>query len=64
MNLTPYEQTIAMEVVAPDDIPVTFDGMYGLVLCGRVYGEHNTLLDVRLQDLKLQKKDGKQANNA
>lgn len=25
--LTPYEQTIAMEVVAPEEIPVSFDGM-------------------------------------
>lgn len=25
--LTPYEQTIAMEVVAPEEIPVTFEGM-------------------------------------
>lgn len=24
--LTPYEQSIAMEVVAPEEIPVTFDG--------------------------------------
>lgn len=26
LNLTTYEQTIAMEVVAPEEIPVTFDG--------------------------------------
>ncbi|KAI5301874.1 hypothetical protein KEM56_001265 [Ascosphaera pollenicola] len=28
--LTPYEQTIAMDVVAPDDIPVSFDDIGGL----------------------------------
>ncbi len=28
LELTPYEQTIAMEVVAPGDIPVTFEGLY------------------------------------
>jgi ATPase family AAA domain-containing protein 1 len=27
LQLTPYEQTIAMEVVSPEDIPVTFEGM-------------------------------------
>jgi hypothetical protein len=27
LQLTSYEQTIAMEVVAPEDIPVSFDGM-------------------------------------
>jgi hypothetical protein len=27
LQLTSYEQTIAMEVVAPEDIPVTFEGM-------------------------------------
>jgi len=27
LGLTAYEQTIAMEVVAPDEIPVSFDGM-------------------------------------
>ena len=26
LNLSTYEQTIAMEVVAPEEIPVTFDG--------------------------------------
>ena len=26
LKLTPYEQTIALQVVAPDDIPVTFEG--------------------------------------
>jgi len=26
LQLTSYEQTIAMEVVAPEDIPVTFEG--------------------------------------
>jgi hypothetical protein len=26
LHLTSYEQTIAMEVVAPEDIPVTFEG--------------------------------------
>lgn len=26
LQLTPYEQTIAMEVVSPEDIPVTFEG--------------------------------------
>lgn len=26
LNLNTYEQTIAMEVVAPEEIPVTFDG--------------------------------------
>jgi hypothetical protein len=26
LNLNPYEQTIAMEVVAPEEIPVSFDG--------------------------------------
>jgi hypothetical protein len=26
LNLTAYEQTIAMEVVAPEEIPVSFDG--------------------------------------
>lgn len=29
-HLTPYEQTIAMEVVAPDEIPVSFDDIGGL----------------------------------
>ncbi|KAI5309559.1 hypothetical protein KEM55_002971, partial [Ascosphaera atra] len=28
--LTPYEQTIAMDVVAPDDIPVSFENIGGL----------------------------------
>ena len=28
--LTQYEQMIAMDVVAPDDIPVTFEGRFGL----------------------------------
>ena len=28
--LTPYEQTIAMEVVAPDEIPVSFDGKWSI----------------------------------
>jgi len=27
LNLTAYEQTIAMEVVAPEEIPVSFDGI-------------------------------------
>jgi hypothetical protein len=27
LNLNTYEQTIAMEVVAPEEIPVTFEGM-------------------------------------
>lgn len=27
LNLSAYEQTIAMEVVAPEEIPVSFDGM-------------------------------------
>jgi hypothetical protein len=27
LQLTSYEQTIAMEVVAPEEIPVSFDGM-------------------------------------
>jgi ATPase family AAA domain-containing protein 1 len=26
LNLNTYEQTIAMEVVAPEEIPVTFEG--------------------------------------
>jgi len=26
LELTPYEQTIAMEVVAPEEIPISFDG--------------------------------------
>ncbi|KAF2164414.1 hypothetical protein M409DRAFT_56681 [Zasmidium cellare ATCC 36951] len=30
LNLTAYEQTIAMEVVSPRDIPVTFDDIGGL----------------------------------
>ncbi|KAK7608420.1 ATPase family AAA domain-containing protein 1 [Phyllosticta paracitricarpa] len=30
MVLTPYEQTIAMEVVAPEEIPVSFDDIGGL----------------------------------
>ncbi|KAF2877507.1 P-loop containing nucleoside triphosphate hydrolase protein [Massariosphaeria phaeospora] len=30
LNLTAYEQTIAMEVVAPEEIPVTFDDIGGL----------------------------------
>lgn len=30
LQLTSYEQTIAMEVVAPEDIPVTFDDIGGL----------------------------------
>ncbi|KAH9812156.1 Protein MSP1 [Teratosphaeria destructans] len=30
LNLTTYEQTIAMEVVSPSDIPVTFDDIGGL----------------------------------
>lgn len=36
LNLTTYEQTIAMEVVAPEEIPVSFDGMFSI--CGRGYG--------------------------
>lgn len=32
LQLTSYEQTIAMEVVAPEDIPVSFDGMWILRL--------------------------------
>ena len=28
--LTQYEQMIAMDVVAPDDIPVTFEGRLGI----------------------------------
>lgn len=28
LKLTPYEQTIALQVVAPDDIPVTFEGTF------------------------------------
>lgn len=30
MVLTPYEQTIAMEVVAPSEIPISFDDIGGL----------------------------------
>jgi hypothetical protein len=30
LQLTSYEQTIAMEVVAPEDIPITFEGMMQL----------------------------------
>ncbi|KAF2774557.1 AAA-domain-containing protein [Teratosphaeria nubilosa] len=30
LNLTAYEQTIAMEVVSPSDIPITFDDIGGL----------------------------------
>lgn len=40
LQLSSYEQTIAMEVVAPEDIAVRFDGMccyvewkYGEILC-------------------------------
>ena len=29
LNLNTYEQTIAMEVVAPEEIPVTFEGKFG-----------------------------------
>ena len=29
--LTQYEQMIAMDVVAPEDIPVTFEGRFGLL---------------------------------
>ena len=32
LNLNTYEQTIAMEVVAPEEIPVSFEGMYALPL--------------------------------
>ena len=28
LNLNTYEQTIAMEVVAPEEIPVTFEGTF------------------------------------
>jgi hypothetical protein len=28
LELTPYEQTIAMEVVAPEEIPISFDGTW------------------------------------
>jgi hypothetical protein len=28
LELTPYEQTIAMEVVAPEEIPISFDGTF------------------------------------
>lgn len=34
--LTPYEQSIAMEVVAPEEIPVTFDGMEKTYQCTRL----------------------------
>lgn len=30
LQLTSYEQTIAMEVVVPEEIPVSFDGMRAL----------------------------------
>lgn len=30
--LTPYEQTIAMEVVAPEEIPVSFEGQWATYL--------------------------------
>jgi ATPase family AAA domain-containing protein 1 len=30
LHLTPYEQSIAMEVVAPEDIPVTFEDIGGM----------------------------------
>ncbi|KAF2705668.1 AAA-domain-containing protein [Pleomassaria siparia CBS 279.74] len=30
LDLTPYEQTIAMEVVAPEDIPISFEDIGGL----------------------------------
>ncbi|KAF2795898.1 AAA-domain-containing protein [Melanomma pulvis-pyrius CBS 109.77] len=30
LELTPYEQTIAMEVVAPEEIPISFDDIGGL----------------------------------
>jgi len=30
LALTPYEQTIAMEVIAPEEIPVTFEDIGGL----------------------------------
>jgi hypothetical protein len=35
LDLNQYESQIAMEVVAPEDIPVGFDGLYhrGLCLC-------------------------------
>lgn len=32
LNLNAYEQTIAMEVVAPEEIPVSFDGTLSLFL--------------------------------
>lgn len=31
LNLSAYEQTIAMEVVAPEEIPVSFDGTMSLL---------------------------------
>ena len=34
LNLNTYEQTIAMEVVAPEEIPVSFEGTYALPLLG------------------------------
>jgi hypothetical protein len=37
LNLNTYEQTIAMEVVAPEEIPVTFEGTsrgcHGVLTC-------------------------------
>lgn len=37
LNLTAYEQTIAMEVVAPEEIPVSFDGTYFLPTAFRLF---------------------------
>lgn len=31
LHLTAYEQTIAMEVVSPEDIPVSFEGQRALL---------------------------------
>ena len=41
LELTPYEQTIAMEVIAPEEIPISFDGtseIFPLILGKRIKG--------------------------
>jgi hypothetical protein len=42
LNLNTYEQTIAMEVVAPEEIPVTFEGMSRAEEAYRLQRKHHS----------------------